>query len=94
MHKFLTVGFSFCEKLYQSIIMVKKKSDHTVYQITVMNGDLEKLLHGNHIIKQTGGLLEHEISKNDQQDLLKTSIGKALSKLLKLPLKKRIKLTV
>ncbi|RYG41681.1 MAG: hypothetical protein EOO01_24620 [Chitinophagaceae bacterium] len=85
MQKFITLAFRFCEKIYSSIILVKKNKDRTVYQITVMNGDLEKLLYGNHRIYEKNGVLEIEPCANKEQQLLKTRIAEALSQMLRLP---------
>ena len=87
MSNFLTVGFWFCERLYHSLVMVKKRSDCTIYQITVMNGDLEKLLYGNHRIYEMNGCLNVEACENEDQQILKLNIAEALSKLLRIPLK-------
>ena len=92
MQKFLIVGFMFCKNLYHSIVMVKKKSDCTIYQITVMNGDLEKLLYGNHRICEINGCLHVEPCENKEQEILKVNIAEALSKLLRIPLKRALKL--
>lgn len=91
MNKFLTVGFEFYEKLYHSLIMIKKKKGYKIYQITVMNGDLEKLLYGNHIIREINGCLQVEISENNKQGMLKLKIAEALSKLLAIPLKSKLR---
>lgn len=87
MNNFLTVAFVFCEKLYHSIIIIKKKGEYTIYQITVMNGELEKLLHGNHIITEINGCLNVEVSDNNKQEMLKAKIAEALSNLIRIPLK-------
>lgn len=55
-----------------------------------MNGDLEKLLLGNNIIKEVNGCLHLEISENNMQERLKMEIAKALSKILGVPLTERI----
>jgi hypothetical protein len=85
MQKFITLAFKFCEKIYNSVILVKKNKDRTVYQITVMDGDLEKMLYGNHRIYEKNGILEVEPCANKDQQLLKTRIAEALSQLLHLP---------
>ena len=89
MDKVLTVGFEFCGKVYRSLVTIKKRIDYKAYQITVMNGDLEKLLFGNHVIEEINGCLQIEISENNRQAMLKISIAEALSELLNIPLKKK-----
>lgn len=87
MNKFLIVAFVFCEKVYHSLVMIKKKEKYKVYQITVMNGELEKLLHGNHVITEINGCLNIEVSDNNKQEMLKARIAEALSVLINIPLK-------
>ena len=55
-----------------------------------MNGDLEKLLYGNHFITEIKGCLQIEISENNEQERLKSNIAEALSKLLGIPLRKKV----
>jgi hypothetical protein len=66
--------------------MCKAKSECTEYRITVMNGDLEKLLFGNNVIKEINGSLYLDDSENEMQERLKTEIAKSLEKILKIPL--------
>ena len=87
MNRFLVVGFELFKTCYDALILCKAKDDRNLYQITVMNGDLEKLLYGNHIIKEINGCLQIEISENKGQEILKTKIAKALSKILEIPFK-------
>jgi hypothetical protein len=51
-----------------------------------MNGDLEKLLFGNNVIKEINGSLDLDDSENEMQERLKTEIAKSLEKILKIPL--------
>jgi hypothetical protein len=67
--------------------MCKAKSEFTEYRITVMNGELEKLLFGNNVIREINGSLHLEISDNEPQGRLKMEIAKSLVKVLKIPLK-------
>ena len=90
MDRLITVGFEFCEKIYQSIIRVKVKKGFNEYKITIMNGDLEKLLYGNHVIKEINGFLQIEIIEHTSQELLKLKIGEALSKLIGIPLNSKL----
>lgn len=86
MNKFLVIGFEFCETFYYSLILCKPQSDCKEYRITVMNGDLEKLLCSNNIIREINGSLQMEISQNKQQQLVKIAIANALSKFIGIPL--------
>lgn len=85
MIKFLIVGFEFCEKVYHSLVWCREKKDCNEYKITVMNGDLEKLLYGNHIIKEENGCLHLGKCENKEQEILKARIAKALGKALGIP---------
>jgi hypothetical protein len=87
MNKFLVIPFEFRQASYYSLIMCKPKDDGTEYRITVMNGDLEKLLLGNNIIREINGYLHVETSKNDPQQHLKMEIAKSLVDVLKIPIK-------
>ena len=93
MIKFLIVGFEFCENVYYSLIWCKKKKDCNEYKITVMNGDLEKLLYGNHIIKEENGCLQLGTCENKEQEILKARIAKALGKVLGIPLQEQFAYT-
>jgi hypothetical protein len=86
MQDLLTIGFEFKDDFYYSLIRVKEKEESVDYQVTVMNGDLEKLLYGNHIIKKTNGCLRIEIEEPTEQEMLKVSIAEALSTFLDVPL--------
>jgi len=92
MKSFLTVGFEYCEKLYIALVREKKNNLHNEYHITIMNGELEKILYGNHIIKEINGCLQLETSENVQQESLKQIIATELGKLLRLPLNYKWKL--
>ncbi len=87
MNRFLVIGFDFCKSFYYSLILCKAKSDGTEYRITVMNGDIEKQLCNNNIIKEINGCLQIELSGNKLQDHIKTEIAKALGKIIGKPVK-------
>ena len=77
----MSLGFEFKGKEYYSLIRVKEKNNKTEYHITVMNGDLERLLYGNHVVKELNGELEIEnAAENNEQAILKKQIVEALSK--------------
>lgn len=88
MNRFQMVSFEYSGSLYYSIIRSKTYNDYTEYYITIMNGQLENLLHGNHIIKEINGSLQLEISENKEQNIIKERIAKALGQLLGLPINK------
>lgn len=81
--EFLSVQFEFEGGTYYSLIRRKKKVSGIEYHITVMNGKLEKLLYGNHIIKQVNGVLQADVSTDDKKLMqLKQIITNALQKYL------------
>jgi hypothetical protein len=77
--EFLSVEFEFEGGTYNTLIRKKRKASGTEYCITVMNGKLEKLLYGNHIIKEKDGVLQADYSTENTKMLqLKQCITKAL----------------
>ena len=86
MTKFLTIGFDFMENVYSSLIRVKERENFNDYEITVMNGTLEKLLYGNHVIREKNGYLQLLTNTNTEQGRLKIKIAEALSNFLQIPL--------
>jgi hypothetical protein len=81
--EFLSVQFEYAGEKFYSLIRKKKKINCIEYHITVMNGELEKLLYGNHIIKQVNGILQAESLSPDKKIAeLKQCITKALQKYL------------
>ncbi len=91
MTNYFIVVFEYCEGLYKSLVHCKTKKTCKEYRITVMNGELEKLLYGNHFIKEINGRLQVEVTENSTLDSLKASIAHALGKLLGLPVIKLMK---
>lgn len=88
MNRFLVLGFEYNNTIDYCLVRYKAKEDFNEYTITVMNGELEKLLFGHHIIAEKDGYLQVDVSGNDEQDKLKEQIVKALGELLGLPLQK------
>ncbi|TDH24664.1 hypothetical protein EXU57_15115 [Segetibacter sp. 3557_3] len=86
MNRFLLISFQFFNATYHSLIMCKAQSGCTEYRITVMNGDLEKLLFGNNVLKEINGSLHVESTGNDLQGRLKLEIARSLVKMLHIPL--------
>jgi len=84
--EFLSVSFQFEGTEHSSLIRKKRNTNHTEYSITVMNGELEKLLYGNHILKEKDGILQiDDIMPSDKQSQLKLAIAKELKKQLASP---------
>ena len=87
MNRFLVIGFELYKSFYYSLILCKAKNDGTEYRITVMNGDIEKQLCNNNIIKEKNGCLQIELSGNKIQNQIKAEIAKALGKLIGKPVR-------
>lgn len=83
MAKLLNIGFEYQGSIHYSLIRVKEKEDWTEYQITIMDGNLEKLLYGNHIIREVNGHLIIDSPTDNEQSKLKYMIAQALSDYLK-----------
>lgn len=82
MNRFLVVGFDYNESFYYSLILCKTKKDHTEYRITIMNGEIEKQLCNNNIIKEINDCLLIELFGNSVQNQLKTVIARQLGKII------------
>ena len=85
MNRFLIISFEFCKLSYSSLILCKANSDGAEYRITVMNGELEKQMCSNNIIREINGCLQVELSGNKIQRQIKTAIAKALGKIIGKP---------
>ncbi|QEC40175.1 hypothetical protein [Pseudobacter ginsenosidimutans] len=67
----LVFGFHYKQRFYKAIANIWKKSTNGLYRITVMNGDLEKLLFGNNILSLKDGrfLMEESIGDLEVRQL-------------------------
>ncbi|WP_127126223.1 hypothetical protein [Pseudoflavitalea rhizosphaerae] len=61
----LVFGFHYKQRFYKAIANIWKKSTNGLYRITVMNGDLERLLFGNNILSLKDGRFLMEDSIGD-----------------------------
>lgn len=86
MSKLLSIGFEFKGNSYSTLIRVKEKEDCNEYKVTIMNGDLERLLYGEHIITEVCGKINDDIACDDstEQYKLRQVIVKSLSAYLHL----------
>lgn len=55
----LSLEFAYRSKTYYALIRTKIIHKETQYHITIMNGDLERLLYGHHIISPKGNNFLH-----------------------------------
>lgn len=85
--KLLTIGFEYDGNFHYALIRQKENNGSHHYQVTVMNGRLEQLLYGNHIINEVNGMIVLDDAGNDeQQKALKKQIAFALSQHLEKPI--------
>jgi len=82
MGQILSLKFLFKEREYYSLLRVKEKENRKEYHITIMNGELESYLYGNHIITEVNGFLTVEIPNDNDIAKLKLQIAEELSKYL------------
>ena len=78
----LLVKFEFREAGYEALVRIKVKETKTEYYITVMNGELEKMLFGHHILTQENGILLQEAVASDDIRQLRQKIAEALKRCL------------
>jgi hypothetical protein len=83
MSSLLSLGFEYKGCHHSFLARVKEDGNKTEYHVTVMNGELEKLLYGNHVITGINGQIITDMTDPPgEQHLLKSYIAKALSKYL------------
>lgn len=56
----IAVGFRYKDNAYKALIRFKEKGAKKEYHITVMDGELERLLYGNHILVEENGRLKRD----------------------------------
>ena len=82
MGQILSLKFLFDGHEYHCLLRVKEKEDRKEYYITIMNGELESRLFGNHIVTEVDGLLSVELPADRELSRLKLLIAEELSKYL------------
>jgi hypothetical protein len=81
MDKIISLEFRYRSRMYYALIRTKEDGDKRLHSITIMNGDLEQLLYGNHIIMEKDGCFQSVLPiVNKQIGELKQSIINALCK--------------
>lgn len=75
----IAVPFEFRSKDYCSLVRVKRLQGFTEFHVTIMNGDLERVLYGSHIYRLEEGVLQ-AYSQSDDQSIteLQEKIGWAI----------------
>ena len=82
MGQILSLKFLYDEREYYSLLRVKEKDAQKEYHITIMNGELESRLFGNHIVSEVDGLLSVDLPVDRELARLKLQIAEELSKYL------------
>jgi len=79
MDKIISLEFKYRSRMYYALIRTKEDGDTKLHSVTVMNGDLERLLYGNHVILEKEGCFQSAMPVvNRQIGELKQSIINAL----------------
>jgi len=74
----LPVKFEFRNTEYEALVRIKVKETTTEYGITVMDGELEKMLYGHHIMLAENGVLGLGDVPDGDTKCLKSKIAAAL----------------
>jgi hypothetical protein len=79
----LLVDFTYRSKTYFALIRTKMNKLEKRHYVTIMNGELEQLFYGHHIIIDNGGVLSspEEILNSDLLEL-NQSVAEALSQIV------------
>jgi len=83
MSSLLSLGFEFKDCHHSFLARVKETGNEIEYHVTLMNGELEKLLYGNHIITGSSNHVVADLPADNQEDQhLKFRIAQGLNKYL------------
>ena len=86
MSKLISFAFQHHAQDYYALIHVKEQPGETLYLVSVMNGDREKILNGEQIITEVNGILHlHDAGKNHRLSELKITLANSLSEYLEKP---------
>jgi hypothetical protein len=80
----MSIKFYFRKQEYYALARLREKEAEPAYYITVMNGDLERLLYGNHILVPKDGRFYSDLPSDTELGSLKCVIAEALNKQLAL----------
>jgi hypothetical protein len=79
MDKMISLEFTYRSKTYYALIRTKMNEKKISYVVTVMNGELERLLYGHHKIVDENGVLLSDRDISDGRVMeLKECITRAL----------------
>lgn len=86
MDKIISLEFIYRSKMYYALIRTKDDGEERLHSITIMDGDLERLLYGNHIIREKDGCFQSVLPVvNKQIGELKQAIISALCRYKQMP---------
>lgn len=81
----MTINFTYKDKEYKALVNEKKSDSCKQFRITIMNGELETLLHGHNVILyKNNEFQQNGLATDDQQHLLE-SLKAALIELMEEP---------
>ena len=81
--KLLSLEFEYGNRFHYAVIRIKD-TEYREYHITVMDGLLDQLLYGSHVILEVNGRLQVDLpSQRNEQGKLKLAIATALHDYLK-----------
>ena len=66
MGEMLSIEFNYKNEVYSALVRCKVQQDQHLFQITIMNGELEKMLFGNHQFLANDKRLEVVLECNDE----------------------------
>lgn len=78
MNKLLSFEFLYQARHYYALAHVKETQEGNLYQVTVMDGEIEKLIEGRNIIKEKHGQIEVCKEPHTETEKIIYSISKAL----------------
>ena len=83
MDNIISLEFKYHSKMYYALIRTKEDNEMRLHSVTIMNGDLERLLYGNHIIVEKEGCFQSALPiTNKQIGELKQSIINSLCRFM------------
>jgi len=84
MPSMLSVGFEYRKKKYYALVRIRERSGQNECVVTVMNGELETLLYGNHIFFIENGIAaNHRAPADDVIAELRDCIANTLNDCVK-----------
>ena len=78
----ITLPFDYNGNRYSALVCEKVKEDSKEYRFTIMNGDLEKLLYGSHILVERNGEIQPPQPLDEEKQPLVLQLIRALKEFL------------